>query len=112
MKQIKFRQLLKPQYVKDGNPFHYWGYIEGGFTSPMGANYASADSEQHIMVDIYEGDIFHLGDEDIRYVAMRRCCDFVGARIGNKITVGISDFHEYIKIIGNIHQNPELLNNG
>ena len=46
MKIIKFRQKLKPHFVKSGEEYHYWGYIDGGFVSPVGGNYFDGDSEQ------------------------------------------------------------------
>jgi len=66
-KEIKFRQKLKPEYVKSyGDSFHYWGYVDEGFTSPFGANQVVGSSQQFSGlqdskgVDIYEGDSVYL----------------------------------------------------
>lgn len=60
-------------------------------------------------VDIYEGDIFHLGDITIRYVVEWIDSGFKGRQISNKSTVGLEHWQDKIEIIGNIYDNPELL---
>jgi len=60
-------------------------------------------------VSIYEGDIYHQGDKKIRYVVVFNGCQFVGQQVGNKSLAGLTYFAEKNKVIGNIHQNPELL---
>tara|TARA_R110000744_G_C19291002_1_gene554671 strand:- start:32 stop:256 length:225 start_codon:yes stop_codon:yes gene_type:complete len=46
MKPIKFRQKLKPEYFRSNGIYHYWGYIDKGFTSPVGKNFFIGESEQ------------------------------------------------------------------
>ena len=60
-------------------------------------------------VEIYEGDIFHLGDITIRYVVEWIDSGFKGRQISNKSTVGLEYWQNRIEVIGNIHDNPELL---
>jgi len=57
MKIIKFRQRLKPEYDKFGEKYHYWGYIGQGFTSPVGPNMFTGESEQ------FTGNLDSNGDE-------------------------------------------------
>lgn len=58
---------------------------------------------------IYEGDIYHQGDRSIRYKVIFDGCGFCGNQIGNKSLSGINHFHPNIQVIGNIHDNPDLL---
>lgn len=60
-------------------------------------------------VEIYEGDIFHLGDKTILHVVEWIDSGFKGRQISNKSTVGLEYWQDRIEIIGNIHDNPELL---
>lgn len=62
-------------------------------------------------VKIYEGDIFHLGDKIILHVVEWIDSGFKGRQISNKSTVGLEYWQDIIEIIGNIHDNSELLNN-
>ena len=57
MKPIKFRQKLKPEYVRSNEIYHYWGYIDKGFTSPVGKNFFIGESEQ------FTGKLNDNGDE-------------------------------------------------
>lgn len=59
--------------------------------------------------EIYEGDIFHMGDLTILYV-----CDFDNGYFGgrqttNKSRVGLAYWQDQIEIIGNMYETPELL---
>ena len=62
-------------------------------------------------VKIYEGDIFRLGDRTMLYEVEWVDLGFKGRQISNKSTVGLEYWQDRIEIIGNIHDNPELLNN-
>lgn len=58
---------------------------------------------------INKGDIFHLGDINIKYEVIFDEFEFVGQQVGNKSTVGLSHWLKMIEVIGNIHETPELL---
>ena len=46
MKQIKFRQELKPKWDMFNEKYHYWGYIEDGFVSPVANYMVDGESQQ------------------------------------------------------------------
>ena len=58
---------------------------------------------------IFEGDIYSMGDDSIRYVVVWRKCMFIGKQIGNNSYAGLDYFESDIKKVGNIYDNPELL---
>lgn len=59
--------------------------------------------------EIYEGDIYHQGDTNIRYQVIFKDGGFVGNQIGNKSLAGLQHWIEKIEVIGNIHENAGLL---
>ena len=59
---------------------------------------------------IFEGDIYNMGDDNIRYVVVWRNCMFMGKQIGSNSYAGLDYFESDIKKVGNIYDNPELLN--
>lgn len=127
MIRIKFRQYIKPtnfKGLKIGDEFHYWGYIQEeyphAFTTPLsqsnydGTTHEPSDRFTGILdkkgVEIFEGDIttrgvvsfhdggFMLGEERTIEASGGRMRDMLGSSQTN-----------FIEVIGNIHQNPELL---
>ena len=60
MKEIKFRQKLKNDLLINGQEYHYWGYIDGGFIEPVGHVYSDEKGQQFTGkqdengIDIYE----------------------------------------------------------
>jgi len=60
--------------------------------------------------EIYEGDIFHLGDRNILYVVEWHDCGLMGRQCRtHESYVGLTYWQDRIEVIGNIHDNPELL---
>ena len=58
---------------------------------------------------IFEGDIFHKGDINIIYIVDWHDTRFMGKQNGNHSRVGLEYWMPDIEVIGNIHDNPELL---
>lgn len=59
--------------------------------------------------EIYEGDIFHLGDKNIKYQVVWNDTGFMGKQCGSSSYVGLEYWQERIEVIGDIWTTPELL---
>ena len=122
MSRLKFRQKLKPEYVKSyGESFHYWGFVGGGFISPMGKNETIGESGQFTGltdkngVEIFENDLIEL--ESNKNGCLRVI--FKNAYVGGWVLAEDCNHEHYVslgarkkesvEVIGNIHQNQELL---
>ena len=123
MRNIKYRQYLKKEFQRGNDVFHYWGYIDGAFVSPVGKNYTDEDSQQFTGlkdingVEIYESDIVEsecysqgawFGRPQPRTKYVIKYSDYSG-RFCFKQTDRQGDSNS-MKVIGNIHQSPDLLN--
>lgn len=112
MRETKFRQWI-------GKRFHYWGFLNGAgcFTGPIDVN---IDNEQFTGLkdqdgkEIYEGDILKIqagweGDhwiiEKIRSVEYFAQYGEAGFIVSFPDGIGF----ESCKVIGNIHENPDVL---
>ncbi|RXI57257.1 hypothetical protein DP122_00300 [Clostridium tetani] len=58
--------------------------------------------------EIYEGDIYHMGDKNIRYVVVYEDAGFKGKQLGTSSYAGLTYWRENIEVIGNIYKNPLL----
>ena len=114
MREIKFRQ---PIFNDDGSfrLWHYWGFFNKEFISPYSP---LIDSQQFIGLPdkngtkIYEGDIVRAQQWEggklvwisgqVNYDV--QCCRWM---IGTTAVSGTIDAHRHI--MGNIYENPELL---
>ena len=60
--------------------------------------------------EIFEGDVFHLGDPRITYVVFWIDCGLKAKQIGSYGSFcGVTYWADNLTIVGNIHDNPELL---
>ena len=59
--------------------------------------------------EIYDGDIFHIGSKKILYVVEWIDCGLKGRQIKNISWIGLDYWKDDIEVIGNIYENPELM---
>ena len=108
MREIKFRQFI-------GGKFHYWGILgEGNFVAPASTaeeTIFSTPHEQytglkdHKGMDIYEGDVVIVGSI---FAQVEWDDDEAGFHLVEDYQLPM-DGGEGLQIIGNIHENPELM---
>jgi uncharacterized phage protein (TIGR01671 family) len=122
MREIKFRQRTT------SDKWHYWGFINGGFVSPLvseGIEDCIKHSQQFTGlldkngVEIYEGDIIKVYlsapgiDEWWQIFAVVFENGKFQLKAKTELTDGywFSDFekHQDYLVVGNIYENPELL---
>lgn len=113
MNTIKYRQWLK--YGR----FHYWGYLkEDIFIAPCGPNDAAAPSEKFTGLtdingkEIYEGDVVEDSKGRGEVLWVQEHCSFLVAVAGGffRLENGNAEYRlTETEVIGNIHENPELL---
>ena len=58
---------------------------------------------------IFEGDVYNMGDKNIRYIVEFRRAQFIGKQVKSSNYIGINYWSEKIVLMGNIYDNPELL---
>ena len=107
MREIKFRQWSSDR-------FHYWGCNSDNFTSPL-SNRLDIPSEQFTGLhdkngkEIYEGDLIKYGSDAPLEVIYRESCFCYNQKSRYISRLQIFDNINKIEVIGNIHENPELL---
>ena len=125
-REIKFRT---PIFYADGKfaRFHYWGFIKDGFISPINLNNKVKDKDNYQFTgltdkkrtkefpngqEIYEGDILSGKNEGVPALVV---WNISGA--GFELKWGDKEesygythrTYNALEVIGNIHENPELL---
>ena len=58
---------------------------------------------------LFEGDVYSMGEKNILYVVIFDKSQFIGKQVGNRSLAGLGYWKSDIEIVGNIHDNPELL---
>jgi hypothetical protein len=82
----------------------YWWRVD-----PETVGQSTEVTDKH-RVELYKGDIFHLGDPKILYEVIWVAAGFVGKQIGSYNSyVGLSHWQERIEVIGNRFDHPHLL---
>jgi len=123
MEEIKFRYVLKSKCAKKIDyKWYYLSQIEKGLHNLFDVNkYEIISREQYIgrkdknNKEIYEGDILKMDDNEensniqIFYKAPSFCKKPISKKYNYEVPVSNFDTENYI-IIGNIHENQELLN--
>ncbi len=61
--------------------------------------------------ELYEGDIYHMGDVNIKYVVVWHDSGFIGKQQGSSSYAGLEHWKDKIQVIGNIYENQNLINN-
>lgn len=62
--------------------------------------------------EIYEGDILDVEGEAVLYVVEWHDAGLKARQVSNRSTIGLSNWNKWISVIGNVHDNPELLKGG
>ena len=58
---------------------------------------------------LFEGYVYSMGEKNILYVVIFDKSQFIGKQVGNRSLAGLEYWKSDIEIIGNIHDNPELI---
>ena len=125
MREIKFRQRIQTNSTLETKChlkayWHYWGYFidEREFVGPIGiVEWDKRESQQYTGLqdkngkEIYEGDILKSGVKPWVVKKITACFMMIQQRPTRLITRVERFIHEEVEIIGNIYENPELLEN-
>lgn len=119
MREIKFRawdinkkEMFDPEYLDSEGGIYYQEandecnpfLKEGDFDLMQYTGLKDKNGKE-----IYEGDIYTHGDKNIKYKVIFNNGSFVGNQIANKSLAGLGYWIDVIEIIGNVHEDPELL---
>ena len=112
--RFRFRQIVKESVRHIHGVWHYWGFVDDGFVSPLGKNQGGSSYQSTGLRDkngslIFEGDIYETywkaGRPDTgKY---RKAVEWENEGLFN--VSSYSFILDEVEVIGNIHENPELL---
>ena len=121
MRDIKFRYRLKIMGFAD-EPFFYemtLAFIEDRTNKAIFRNFTILSRDQFTGlkdkndVEIYDGDIlktYHDGNKVVHFYRGAFCIDFENRDVGGVNSVPLKSLTtKNMEVIGNIHENPELL---
>lgn len=120
MREIKFRawDILKQRWsnykINDGTVY-FMDKNTGVWYGTYNRRYKDFNLMQYTGLkdkngkEIYEGDIFHIGSKKILYVVEWIDCGLKGKQIRNGSWIGLDFWKKDIEILGNIYENPELM---
>ena len=60
-------------------------------------------------VQLFEGDIFHIGDRLLTYTVIWEDCGLKGKQNGSSCRIGLEYWKNAITIVGNVHDNHEMI---
>lgn len=112
----KFRRFR--QVNKNNGQFHYWGFYNGEDVLPkLSANYIClSDSDLNTGLkdkngkEIYEGDIVQTCFDEVGLIGFKRqAFTLIIQAYEDDTEYLINWISDNLEIIGNIHENPELL---
>ena len=124
-REIKFKRyhfdsekkvIKVTQWGKITKSYRIYEHSELSFTAP--SHVASADTFIDCQFtglkdihgrEIYQDDIYIMGDFNIKYRVVWHDSGFMGNQIGNTSYAGLEHWKDTISIIGNIFENPEIL---
>ncbi|RDU22875.1 YopX family protein [Anaerosacchariphilus polymeriproducens] len=115
MREIKYRAFDKASGIMFGidgfDKKYVWGY-KAGVKIKVKRNevilmqYTGLQDKNG--KEIREGDIFHLGDKNIKYQVVWNDTGLQGKQIRSSSYTDLQYWGNCIEVIGNIYENPEL----
>jgi len=121
-KKIKFRQRLKPRYAKGkhNDSFHFWGFVDYGFTSPVNTNHAESNAKSDQFTGLtdkngaewFESDIIAITDPEDQSIAVIVKGQFGWGKKYKDIEaiIPLTNFDlEWFVKVGNIYDDLTLL---
>jgi len=114
MRELKFRAWVATDIEGDGN-YEYMEPDASTFTDGFNLHNSglivmmqSTGERDKNDVEIYEGDVFHLGDPNITHTVIWVDTGLKGKQNRSSSYVGISHWADAIEVIGNVYETAEF----